>query len=182
MHLVVYGVIELNFRKVVFRSWFYFRVGYATYIALLIGIGGNLLLFYRLGVQYVDFLKNIFPSLTIFTLAAIAVTVPISVGAGLYHMKRTGAYAADATVATESNPYIYKVVPGKEQEVFLPLWIATVRSLIKVLDKQNAMTVEEKKELDEVLNKASALLEGQYVGRPREQGVRPPPADRGLTD
>ena len=165
----------MNFWKVLFRSWFYFRVGYATYVALLIGIASNLLLFYRLGVQYVKFLSDIFPTLTIFTLAAIGVTFPLSVGAGLYHMKRTGAFAADASVQTESNPYIYKIIPGKEQEVFLPLWIATVRSLTKVLDQQHTMTSDEKKEIEGILNKADSLLNGQYVGRPREQGIRPAP-------
>lgn len=90
-------------------------------------------------------------------------------------MKRTGAFAADASVQTESNPYIYKIIPGKEQEVFLPLWIATVRSLTKVLDQQHTMTSDEKKEIEGILNKADSLLNGQYVGRPREQGIRPAP-------
>jgi len=94
-------------------------------------------------------------------------------------MKRTGAYAADASVATEANPYIYKVVPGKEKEVFLPLWILTVRGLAKMLDQQKTMTSEEKKELEALLNKASALMEGQYVGLPREQGVRSFPVTEG---
>jgi hypothetical protein len=86
-------------------------------------------------------------------------------------MKRTGAYAADASVATEANPYIYKVVPGKEKEVFLPLWILTVRALARMLDHQKTMTVEERKELDDILSKANSLLEGEYVGRPGQLGV-----------
>lgn len=158
----------MNFWRLLFRSWFYFRVGYATYLALIIGIASNLLLFYRLGVQYVKFLSDIFPTLTLFTLAAIAITVPLSVGTGLYHMKRTGAYAADASVQIEANPYIYKVIPGKEQEVFLPLWVMTVRSLAKMLERENTMTSEEKKELREVLSKADELLKGHLVGRPSQ--------------
>ncbi len=94
-------------------------------------------------------------------------------------MKRTGAYAADASVATEANPYIYKVVPGKEKEVFLPLWILTVRGLAKMLDQQKTMTSKEKQELEDLLSKASALMEGQYVGLPRAQGVRSFPVTEG---
>ncbi len=86
-------------------------------------------------------------------------------------MKRTGAFAADASVSTESNPYAYKAIPGKEREVFLPLWIQTVKSLVKVLDQQQAMTQQEKKELQETLSKASALLEGGYVGLPKRSGL-----------
>jgi hypothetical protein len=85
-------------------------------------------------------------------------------------MKRTGAFAADAAIGTESNPYVYKVVPGKEREVFLPLWVLTVRALAKMLDQQKTMTIEEKKELEEILKKANALLEGEYVGLPKQLG------------
>jgi hypothetical protein len=90
-------------------------------------------------------------------------------------MKRTGAFAADASVATEANPYVYKVIPGKEREVFLPLWVLTVRSLAKVLDQQKTMTIEEKRELEEILAKANALLEGQYIGLPKQFGVKSHP-------
>lgn len=94
-------------------------------------------------------------------------------------MKRTGAYAADASVATEANPYIYKVVPGKEKEVFLPLWILTVRGLAKMLDQQKTMTSDERKEMENLLNKASALMQGQIVGLPSSQGVRSVPVTEG---
>lgn len=109
----------------------------------------------------------------------VLVAAPVGILAGLYHMKRTGAFAADAAIGTESNPYVYKVVPGKEREVFLPLWVLTVRSLAKVLDQQRTMTTEEKKELEEILSKANALLEGQYVGLPRQLGVRIFPVTEG---
>jgi hypothetical protein len=87
-------------------------------------------------------------------------------------MKRTGAFAADASVSIESNPYIYKVVPGKEQEVFLPLWVATVRGLVRVLERQQTMNADEKKELEGILDKANALLKGRYVGLPQRISMR----------
>jgi hypothetical protein len=51
--------------------------------------------------------------------------------------------------------------------------------LAKVLDQQKTMTTEEKKELEEILGKANALLEGQYVGLPRQLGVRIFPVTEG---
>lgn len=163
----------LNFRRILFRSWFYFRIGYGTYIALLIGIASNLVVLYRLGVVDIKFLSNIFPSLTIFSVVAMIVAVPISVGAGLYHMKRTGAFAADASVSTESNPYIYKVIPGKEQEVLYPLLMLTARGLVKVLDHEQMITASDKREFEDALAKASALLQGEAVGLPKRQGTIP---------
>jgi hypothetical protein len=168
--------LGLSFRRILFRSWFYFRVGYGTYIALLIGIASNLLLLYRLGVQDIHFLSDIFPSLTIFTVVALLVAVPISIGVGLYHMKRTGAYAADASVSTEQNPYIYKIVPGKEQEVLYPLILLTARGLAKVLDRDGMITASEKREFEEALAKANVLLQGQPVGLPT-RGVPTVPSD-----
>src|SRR5260370_40869051 len=120
-----------------------------------------------------------FQSLTIFAILALVVLVPVGISAGLYHMKRTGAYAADASVATEANPYIYKLIPGKEKEVFLPLWILTLEGLAKLLDQQKTTTPEERKHLEDLLNKANALLEGQFVGLPKEQGVRSFPVTEG---
>jgi hypothetical protein len=162
----------MNFWKALFRAWFYFRQGYNLYFAFLIGFASNIVVLYRLGVTDNKFLAPIFPSLSVFTIIGLIVVLPVGILAGLYHMKRTGAFAADASVATEANPYIYKLVPGKEKEVFLPLWILTVRALARMLDQQKTMTAEEKKELDDILNKANSLLEGGYIGRDGQLGVR----------
>ncbi len=86
-------------------------------------------------------------------------------------MKRTGAFAADASVSLEANPYIYKLVPGKEQEVFLPLWILTVKGLAKIMDQEKTMTAEERSEIERLLEKATALLKGQGVGLPSQQSL-----------
>jgi hypothetical protein len=161
----------LNFWKALFRAWFYFRQGYNLYLAFFIGFASNIVVLFRLGISDNKYLSGIFPSLTVFTVVGLLVAVPVGIFAGLYHMKRTGAYAADASVATEANPYIYKVVPGKEREVFLPLWIITVRGLARMLDQQKTMTAEDRKELEDILNKANSLLEGEYVGLPRQRGV-----------
>jgi hypothetical protein len=169
----------VNFSKALFRAWFYFRTGYNTYIAFFIGFASNVIVIYKLGVSENRFLGPYFASLTLFAILALAILIPISISAGLYHMKRTGAYAADASVSIESNPYIYRVIPGKEQEVFLPLWILTVRGLARVLDQQRAMTPEEKLELEDTLSKANALLKGQLVGVTKGQNTGGFPVTQG---
>ncbi len=143
-------------------------MGYSTYVAFFIGFASNIVVIYELAVKNNQTFGQYFPRLTIFTIIALAITIPLCISVGLYHMKRTGAYAADASVSLESNPYVYKLVPGKEQEVFLPLWVLTVRGLAKVLDQHQTMTAEERKEMENLLEKASALLKGQGVGLPRK--------------
>ena len=171
----------VNLWKLLFRSWSYFRTGYGTYLAFFIGFASNIIVIYDLEVKNIPVLENnlIFGHITYFALLALAIIVPLCIGLGLYHMKKTGAFAADASLSTESNPYIYKITPGKEQEVFLPLWVATVRSLVKVLDKQQVMSAEEKRELEGILDKANGLLEGRQVGLPSRFGVRTFPVTEG---
>src|SRR5207244_12829564 len=106
----------MNFERIIFRSWFYLRVGYGTYIAFLIGFVSNIIVIYKLAIADTS-LVSIFPHLTEFTVIAILLASPISVIIGLFHMRRTAAYAADASVSMEANPYVYKIVPGTEREV-----------------------------------------------------------------
>ncbi|HYU87241.1 MAG TPA: hypothetical protein VEL52_00900 [Candidatus Bathyarchaeia archaeon] len=162
----------MNFWKALFRAWFYFRQGYNLYLAFLIGFASNIIVLFRLGVEPNKTLLTIFPTLGIFTAVGLLVAIPVGIFAGLYHMRRTAAFAADAAVQTESNPYMYKAIPGKEREVFIPIWILTLRALSKVLDQQKTITTEDREEMEDILNKANALLEGQYVGLPKRMGVR----------
>ncbi len=154
-----------------FRGWFYFRIGYNTYLAFLIGFASNIIVIYKLGIAENKILGAYFASLTFFALLALVIMVPLCISIGLYHMRRTGAFAAEASVGTESNPYIYKVIPGKEREVFLPLWIATVRSLARVLDREKTMTPEERQQLEDILSKADALLKGEFIGYSGHQSL-----------
>ncbi len=158
-----------RFQQLMWRSWFYFRAGYGTYIALLIGYASNIVVLFKLGVQGNRYLDPIFPTLGIFTIAGVLISVPVAILLGLYHVKRTGAYAADAALSTESNPYVYKAIPGKEREVFMPLWILTAKGLARIMEQQKTLSVEEKEEFDRILTKADMLLQGKMVGHPRDR-------------
>ena len=128
-----------------------------------------MIVIYELALKDVPQINRYFPHLYIFGIVAILIIGPISIYAGLYHLKRTGAYSAEASVITESNPYVYKAVPGKEREVFLPLMMLTAKGLAKVMEQQHTMTVEEQREFESVLSKANTLLEGASVGLPKDK-------------
>ena len=153
----------------IWRSWFYFRAGYGTYIALLMGYAGNLVVIYKLAVVGNKYLEVVFYSLTVFAIFGVLISVPTAILLGLFHVKRTG--AADASLSTEANPYVYKVIPGKEREVFLPLMVLTAKGLAKVMREQNALTRQDKEEFDLVLAKAESLLRGQMIGNPRQKNI-----------
>jgi hypothetical protein len=151
----------MNLERIIFRSWFYLRIGYGTYIAFLIGFFSNIIVIYKLAITDTS-LVSIFPHLTEFTAIAVIIASPVSVVIGLFHMRRTAAFAADASVSTEANPYVYKIIPGKEREVTVPLSILTARVLLKLAGDK--LTADEKRELEAVLAKADKLLMGHSVG------------------
>jgi len=39
---------DLNFPKLLFRAWFYFRQGYNLYLAFLVGFASNIVVLFRL--------------------------------------------------------------------------------------------------------------------------------------
>ncbi len=153
----------------IFRTWYYFRIGYGTYVAFPLGFVSTVIVIYELSLKDVPQIQQYFTHLYIFALVALLIIAPVSIYAGLYHIKRTGAYSAEASVLTESNPYVYKAIPGKEREVFLPLMMLTAKGLAKVMEQQNAMTSEEQREFQKVLEKANTLLEGASVGLPKDK-------------
>jgi len=157
------------FMRLIWRSWYYFRAGYGTYLALLMGYASNIVVLYKLAVIDNKFLDPFFPSLTVFSIVGILVSVPTAILIGLFHIRRSGAYATEASLSTESNPYVYKLIPGKEREVFLPLMVLTARGLAKVMREQNALGPHEKEEFDRILAKADSLLQGEMIGHPRQR-------------
>ena len=126
-----------------------------------------MVIIYELALKDVPAISAYFPHLYIFAIIALLTLTPISIFIGLYHLRRTGAYSAEASVLTESNPYMYKAIPGKEREVFLPLMIMTLRSLSKVMEQQRSLTDDEKEQFRIVLEKADSLLQGAPVGLPK---------------
>ena len=126
-----------------------------------------MVIIYDLGLKDVPFVFAFFPHLYIFAIVAISTLTPISILIGLYHLRRTGAFSAEASVSTESNPYMYKAIPGKEREVFLPIMIMTLRGLSKVMERQQSLTETEREQFRAVLEKADSLLQGAPVGVPK---------------
>jgi hypothetical protein len=159
----------MNIKRLLFRSWYYFRIGYGTYVAFPLGFASTMIVIYELALVDVPYIHTYFPHLYIFGIVALLIIGPISIYIGLYHIKRTGAYSAEASVLTESNPYVYKAIPGKEREVILPLMMLTAKGLAKVMEQQHSITAEEQKAFHEVLQKAEALLEGASVGLPKDR-------------
>ena len=132
----------LNVRRFLFRSWYYFRIGYSTYLTFLLGFATTLITVYYLAINSIPALKSVFPSFLLFSIIAIGIGVPLSVLAGFVHFQRSRAYSAEVDIGVEANPYYYKVTPGKEAEIYVPMNIAAIDLALGMARKLGALTPE----------------------------------------
>jgi hypothetical protein len=151
------------------RFWYYFRIGYSTYLTFLLGYVSTLVTVYYLAIKNLPYLLDLFPHFEGFSVIATVIGVPASVVIGWLHLKRTHAYSSEADITIESNPYTYKVAPGKEAEAFVPSYLELVRMLAKLLDSNNLLTAEEKTRVRNLEDKLQALVEGRMIGTPRRK-------------
>ena len=157
--------------ELMFRAWKYFRMGYGTYLTFIVGFFTFVSTTYYLAVRSAPFLQSLFPRFHIFVIFGILVFGPIGVLLGWLHMKGTLAYPTEIAISIESNPYTYKIMPGKEAEIQRPYQELVLKMLKKILEKEGMLSDEEKKELEEVLNKIERLRKGEIVGKPRQRRI-----------
>jgi hypothetical protein len=132
----------MNLRRLLFRSWFYFRVGYSTYLTFLLGFATTIVTVYYLAINNIPALKSVFTSFWLFTILSVAVGVPLSVLGGWLHYKRSQAYSSEVDIAVEANPYYFKIIPGKEKELQVPLTVANIDLTVAMARKLGVLTPE----------------------------------------
>jgi hypothetical protein len=149
------------------RFWYYFRIGYGTYLTFLLGYVSTLITVYYLAIKNLPDLLNLFPHFETFAILATVIGAPTSVAIGWLHLKRSQAYTAEADITVESNPYSYKLVPGKELEAFAPSYLETLKLVSKLLKSQNLLSEEDESRIAHVEENLQALIQGKMVGSPR---------------
>src|SRR3990172_941166 len=101
------------------RLWFYFRIGYATYLTFLLGAVNTLVVVWYLAIRDIPVVEEAFGHFAPFVVFVTVVGVPLSIAVGWIHYKRSSAYTSEVDIQVEAKPYNYKLVPGKEV-VFAP--------------------------------------------------------------
>ncbi len=149
-----------------FRGWFYFRMGWSTYFAFIFAAINTLVTTYYLAIKDIPSLKVIFPSFAIYVGIITAIGIPILIGIGYFHYKKSPAFTAEADIATEANPYYYKLAPGYTTEVLFPLYQTLTNLLIKIANDQK-LTEDELKQISELQKKIDILIKGGHVGNPK---------------
>ena len=130
-----------------FRGWFYFRQGWSMYFAFVFAAINTLTVTYYLAIENYPFLKVIFPTFVDYIIIIVAIGVPLLVGIGYAHFKRTRAYRSEAAIVAEANPFGRRNIVNTE--MILKLNFEIINMLIKSSNNQK-LSSEETERIKEV--------------------------------
>mgnify|MGYP003966123531 CR=1 FL=1 len=134
-------------KRLIFRSWFYFRTGWSTNFAFILGAVNTLTLTYYLAIEEVPILKEVFPTFLSYVIMATLVIIPTLAAVGYVHFKKSGSFKAEADIGVEANPHFHRLI--KTTEITLPLYIEILDLLTK-LSLDQKLSDEEIKRISEV--------------------------------
>jgi hypothetical protein len=160
---------KLNY---VARLWYYFRIGYVTYLSFLLGAANTLVVVWYLAIREVPAIESFFGHFIPFAVVTILVGVPFAVGLGWVHLKRSPAYSSEVDIGVEANPYYYKLPPGYNREVFSPLYLELLVQVKRLLEAQKLLTDEDRARIEGLEEKLRVLNEGGFIGSPRARTRR----------
>ena len=149
-------------RNIPFRAWFYFRSGWGTYFAFIFAAINTLVVTYFLAIENAPFLKEIFPTFTIYVIILVSIGIPLLILIGYVHYKRSPAYKTESEISFETNPPLLRTLLNTE--AILSLYLQISNLLVK-LSKNEKLTDEEMKELSELQNKIKVHMGKRLPGR-----------------
>jgi len=158
-------VINLTQKKNAFKTFFYFRIGYATYLAFFIGIVNLLTTSYFLAIKKVPDIVNIFPTFEIYVTTIILIGIPLVTLVGWLHFKRVGTYSAESAIGQQAFPFNYRYQPGYNKEVFGPAYLEILKINRKKLTGEK-LTEEDLKKIADLEKQLENLIAGGFVGKP----------------
>jgi len=127
-----------------FRAWFYFRNGWSMYFAFIFAAINTLTVTYFLAIERAPSLQAIFPSFFQYVLIVSLIGVPLLIGIGYAHWKRTKARKAEVDIGFETNPYQRRFVVNTE--IILHLNLRLIEMLMRSTSGEK-LTENEMKEI-----------------------------------
>ena len=120
---------------------------------------------YFLAIDSYPVLQSIFPTFAHYIIITVGIGVPLLISIGYFHFKRSQAYAAEADIFYETNPYWYKIPPGWNKEVVFPLYLNMINLMLK-MSKNEKLAPDEIQKMSDLQKSLSNLIDGGYVGKP----------------
>tara|TARA_B100000029_G_scaffold484103_1_gene535948 strand:- start:290 stop:790 length:501 start_codon:yes stop_codon:yes gene_type:complete len=148
-----------------FRGWFYFRMGWSTYFAFISAAINTITVTYFLAIDNYPLLKTIFPTFLHYIVIIGAIGIPILIGIGYAHFKRSPAYSSEASVLYETNPFARRQLVNSE--LIVQMNIALI-PIFKKLSSDEKLTEEEVAKFERTLNDISEFLNEREEDRKKE--------------
>ena len=126
-----------------FRLWFYFRNGWSMYFAFIFAAINTLTVTYFLAIERVPALQVIFPSFFQYVAIVSLIGVPMLIGIGYAHYKRTKARKAEVDIGFETSTYQRRFIVNTE--IILHLNLRLTEMLIKLTHGEKLTENEIKK-------------------------------------
>ena len=144
-------------RNPLFRSWFYFRMGWSTYFAFIFAAINTLTVTFYLAIENYPSLKAIFPSFEIYVLLIVSIGIPILIAVGYVHYKRSKARKAEVDILVETNPYIMRTLVNTDMVLILTLKLTEI---LKSVDDDN-IPKESLDELTKIQNELEKFIKSR---------------------
>lgn len=146
-------------KKLPFRAWYYFRIGYTQYFTFILALANMLTVTYYFVVTSEPSLKLVFPSFSAYVVISTLIGMPLLSIVGFVHLKRSHAFTSEMDVSVESNPYTYKLAPGILRECLAPLYLELLMLGRKSI-AGDVLTTEELKKLEDLQKKLDFIIKG----------------------
>ena len=121
----------MNKNNLLFRAWYYFRMGWSTYFAFILAAINTLTVTYFLAIDNYPSLKTIFPSFETYIVLVVSIGIPLLIFIGYSHFKKTQAFKTEIEILVESNPFLRRQLVNTENVLRLNLLLT--RSLMSEL-------------------------------------------------
>ena len=132
-----------------FRGWYYFRQGWSMYFEFIFAAINTLTVTYFLAIDNYPILTQIFPTFIHYIVIVVSVGIPLLVGIGYAHFKRTKAFRSETAIQAETNPFARRNLVNTNMT--LKLNLEMIQMLIK-LSNNEKINDEELKKITEMKN------------------------------
>jgi hypothetical protein len=151
------------------RMWYYFRIGYSTYLTFLLGALNTLIVVWYLAAEQIPLVQSLFGHFVPFAVVTSLIGIPLSIAIGWGHLKGSPAYQSEADIGVEANPYYYKFPPGYTREVYGPVYLELLIELKRLLEKENLLNDDDRSRIQSLEGKLRLLNRGGMIGTPRRR-------------
>ena len=121
-------------KRIIFRLWYYFRTGWSTYFAFILGAVNTLTVTYYLAIEKAPTLKEIFPSFIQYAAIGTIIVIPVLSLVGYLHYKKSEGFKAEADITVETNPHFKRMLHNTE--LTIPICIEILEMLSKISNNE----------------------------------------------